>query len=235
MKWIENIIEPHRLLLTWQPSDTKNRLRRIIGELINDGEKVKMNYLIGTKDYEEAKKLGFNGFASFSLDSTTYDNVLDVFMKRLPPRNRSDFNKYMEAIRIPIDKQISDFALLGYSGARLPDDDYTIVHPFENVQGRCEVLTEICGFRHNEGVKNVDELEIGQAVFLAKEPNNQFDSLAVKIMFNNKRLGYINRVQIQAFNEWINNNSIEEVTIEKINGSKESPKVYVFVKVNNKT
>ena len=49
-----------------------------------------------------------------------------------PPRSRGDFGRFLGALRIKADAEISDFALLGYSGAKLPDDDFTVIHPFEN-------------------------------------------------------------------------------------------------------
>jgi len=233
MNWIEHIVEPNRLLLTWQAPDKENRLRRIIAELIRTGDEAKLKYLTESDDYKEAVKLGFNGFAAFSLDDQSYDNVLGVFMKRLPPRTRTDFIKYLEAIRIPekLKDKISDFALLGYSGARLPDDDFSVVHPFDGVNAGFELFTEICGFRHNEGTNILSELKEGQEVVLEKEPSNMYDPLAVKIMFNKVKLGYINRGQLIAINRWIDHNLISEVVIERINGLPGNPKVYIFIKV----
>ncbi|KAF0133966.1 MAG: hypothetical protein FD145_988 [Candidatus Saganbacteria bacterium] len=233
MNYIQHIIEPQRLLLTWQSTST--RLRRVVAELIRtENGNCDLNYLVETKDYNEAVNEGFQGFATFPLGQPI-SNAMDIFLKRQPPRAREDFNKYLEALRILPDVAagISDFALLGYSGAKLPDDNFAIVHPFDGVEHNCEILTEICGFRHNNGaelIKN-QSVSIGDSVELTVEPNNQYDSNAIMIEHNGIKLGYINRAQLNAFNCWLKTGVIDKAVIERVNGFADNPKLYIFVEV----
>lgn len=231
MNWIKHIVEPTKLLLTWQTAGETDRTRRIVGELIKVNNIVNLIYLFDTEDFQVAEQLGFQGFGAFQLDINKFEDVLDAFVKRLPPRTRGDYNKFLEAIRILPNTNISEFALLGYSGARVPDDEFTIIHPFNNVVGKCEVLTEIAGFRHNEGMQIFEKLKEGDEVSLIPEPSNKIDSNAIKIVFENKNIGYINRAQLSAFNRWISNQLIDKAVIERINGTKVRPSIYLFVTV----
>ncbi len=230
MNLIEHIIEPERLLLTWQSSDPNNRMRRIVGELLRANGKILLRYLLHTSDFSEAKKNGFVGYYAFPVEQEVHEDVLDVFLKRIPPRSRGDFIKYLESIRIQTDN-ISDFALLGYSGAKLPDDDFMIVHPFDNVEGNCEVFTEISGYRHNEGRLNVKDLCLGKMLSLEPEQNNQFDPNSIRIICDGHKLGYINRAQTTSFNRWLTNGRIQRVIFERENGTSSNPRAYIFVEI----
>ena len=86
-------------------------------------------------------------------------NVLPSFMKRLPPRSRGDFGRFLDALRIKSEAkdEISNFALLGYSGAKLPDDDFTVIHPFENASVPFELMLPVQGYRHYKEQLPLDE------------------------------------------------------------------------------
>lgn len=233
MNWIEHIIEPERLLLTWQPKDKEgDRTRRLVAELVKTEKGwIDLHYLVHTQDYDHAKKLGFQGYPAFPLERPSYQNVMDVFMRRLPPRSRGDFSLYLESIRIHRDAKLSDFALLGYSGAKLPDDDFNVVHSFESVRGPFEFLTEISGFRYH-GMNVLNSLKLGSIVCLKPEPENQNDPQAIQVMYDNQKLGYINRAQAPSFHSWLNSHRIKKTIIERKNGSMDRPSVYIFVSVS---
>lgn len=113
MRNIEHIIEPHRLLLSWQAPEGMDRKRHLVAELRRRGDDADLVYLRESRDYAEAKARGFSGeYPGFPADKD-HSGVLAAFMRRLPPHQRGDFDKFLEAIRIPRDAPISDFALLG--------------------------------------------------------------------------------------------------------------------------
>lgn len=58
----------------------------------------------------------------------------------------------------PIRGQLRDFALLGYSGAKLPNDGFELVHPFGDPPHAFEVLVEVVNFRH-EAVLEPEKLQ----------------------------------------------------------------------------
>ncbi len=228
--WITHIVEPQRLLLTWQGKGA-DRMRCLVAELVQTGDKVALHYLANTLDYRKAVGMGFEGYPGYLMTQVRHADVLDTFMRRLPPRSREDFGKYLESIRIRPEATLTDFALLGYSGAKLPDDDFNIVHPFEDVSGACEVLTEVSGVRYHEWTQSIDVLQLDQPVSFMPEPTNQWDAQAIKIVCVNKTLGYVNRGQVPAFHRWLQQCKIRQAVIERKNGRPERPSVYVFVEV----
>jgi hypothetical protein len=229
MNLIKHIIEPNRLLLIWQAPEGCDRTRRVIGELRRVDDNVVLKYLTDSDDFEAAQKCGFKGYPAFMKFSRIYDEgVLETFMKRLPPRNRPDFAEYLENLRIPSDAKLSDFALLGYSGAKLPSDWFAIAISFDDVREPCEFLTEVAGFRYYEGMKM--EVPVGASVDLEADPENQHDPMAIKVTFDGHKIGYIGRGQLVAFHKWLNNDQITAV-VEKSNGRTDRPSIMLFVTV----
>lgn len=230
MHMIRHIVEPKRLLLVWQPLDSdKVRTRRIVGELINENGNVILRYLRNTRDFVEALDAGFRCFPAFPKTDRDYpEGVLETFILRLPPRSRLDFKNFLESIRIPFGAQISDFALLGYSEARLPGDGFSIVNPFDDTPVPCEFISEIAGFRYY--MDSVVAHEIDTALRFEPEKDNPVDPNAIAVIANDNKIGYVNRVQLQAVSHWLSHNKVNAF-IERINGRPGLPRVYMFVEV----
>ncbi|GMQ79424.1 MAG: hypothetical protein BMS9Abin02_2012 [Anaerolineae bacterium] len=230
---IQHIIEPQRLLLAWQAPEGKQRTRFIVGELIRkvgDDRSVMLRYLQESIDFQKAKNLGFDGHPAFKKTDRDYSHgVVDAFMRRLPPRTRRDFRQYLEQFCISRDANISDFALLGYTGAKLPSDGFSIIHPFDNVDGPCEFLTEVAGFRYMKDI-SLDDVVIGETVTFEPEPTNKYDPRAISILLNERKIGYVNRGQLDAFHYWLKHNQLQ-AHVERKNGTESRPLVYVFIEI----
>lgn len=232
MHFINHVIEPIKLLLAWQSSDETHRTRYIIGELNRAEDKVSLTYLTDTSDFRKAQEKGFESYPAFKDVNKIHHDVLDAFLRRLPPRTRGDFSSYLESLRLMPDTELSDFALLGYSGAKLLSDGFSIIHPFNNVNFSCELLLEAAGFRHIQ--KNHDEIKINDTVSFEKEFNDTTQEEAIRITANGKHIGYINRGLLPTFFDWIKNNRISSSWIEKINGTPGKPTVHIFVKISSR-
>jgi hypothetical protein len=232
MNFIEHIIEPTKLLMAWQSSDKTHRNRYIVAELNRVGEEITLSYLVNTSDFQQAKEKGFEFYPAFRDVNKVHQNVLDAFMRRLPPRTRGDFTEYLEVLRIRPNAQLSDFALLGYSGAKLPSDGFSLIHPFNDVDGPCELLLEAAGFRHIRDSKDSDIKIDSRVSFSKEECNPATQEKAVKITLDDKLIGYVNRGLIPTFWNWIDTKRIVDAWIEKINGSPSRPAVYIYVKVD---
>lgn len=230
MNIITNIVEPNRLLLCWQPmNDDVLRTRRVIGELVRQDENVVFRYLVNTEDFDKAKELGFDFHPAFSDTSREYaDGVLETFMLRLPPRKREDFNSFLQSLRLPTNVPISDFALLGYSEARLPGDGFSIVNPFDLAPAPCEFICDVAGYRYYDGPRM--DIEIGEQVLFEPEPNNQFDPQAIKVLLRGEVVGYINRCQTAVFHTWLVHNSVVGF-VDRKNGTVAKPRLLLFVSV----
>jgi len=234
MNFIRNIVEPDRLLLSWQlPKDEPDRQRMMVAEIHRTKDSANLTYLIDTEEFNQAKEKGFKEYPGYPVKNASYGNVLSAFVKRIPPRKRKDFPRFLESIRIQEDSNVSDFALLGYSNAILPGDNFTFIHTFENAEPPFEFLTQIQGYRyHMDGVL-YESLDKGIKVDFQKEPDNQYDSKAISVLFDGKRSGYICRGLIDSFHKWIDRGFQISANIEKINGTAEYPIVYIFVNVTN--
>lgn len=62
------------------------------------------------------------------------------------------------------------------------------------------------------------------------EPENEHDSNDVIIAVRGQRVGYVNRLQTAACKRWISECEVGAV-IERVNGTSERPRIFVFVKV----
>jgi hypothetical protein len=206
--------------------------------LVDNNGSVDLKYLIDTTDYKNAVADGFKGYPAYPIENgQLFKNVLGIFMRRLPPRSRKDFHIFLDSIRIKSDTAISDFALLGYSGGKLPDDDFFFIHPFEDADDKFELLTMIQGLRrYPSAVKLIEDnlLTTDSDVKFIREPENKFDPQAIAIYFENTKLGYIGRGLLSSFHSWLGDNRIKVAFIERINGSIDHRKVYIFVKVDKK-
>lgn len=235
MHLIEHIIEPQKLLLAWQSSDERQCTRYIVAELERTLEnKVDLTYLKNSQDFCKAKEMGFESYPAFNDINEIYHDVIDAFMRRLPPRTRGDFSQYMEGFRLRPDARLSDFALLGYSGAKLPSDGFSIINPFYNVNTEFELLLEAAGYRHlrknHDGIK---EIKINDRVVFFKNFNQTIQEDAFEIKVDSKVIGYVNRGLLPVFSRWMEQGRVSDAWIEKINGSPEKPSVYLYVKISS--
>jgi len=231
MNILHHIIEPSRLLMTWQPTDmdAPSRTRRIIGEVSQEqGGQIVFRYLKNTSDYEEACRAGFKGFPAFRLkDNETREGVIESLLRRLPPRNREDFAEFLAQHRLSSPFNYSDLALLGYTGARLPSDGFALVPDFSENNVPCDYLMEVAGLRHMSGA-DVSHLHVGDAVNFMIDHNNPVDPDALLVICQQQKIGYVNRAFKATLNRWLQSHHVT-ATIEKLNGKPERPLVYVMI------
>ena len=231
MRYIEHIVEPDRLLLSWQAKS--ERLRMIVAELIRNGDDGNMVYLKESEDFSKAQILGFEKYPGFDAEKEVNENVLGSFMKRLPPRSRRDFGRFLDALRIKPDAkgEISDFALLGYSGAKLPDDDFTVINPFENASVPFELMLPVEGYQHYQDELPLADLSTDMQANFEVEPDNPKDPEAIKIIINGIRTGYVCHGLTASFHKWMQSDLTISAYVERINGTGQDPKIFLYVSV----
>ncbi|WP_404361386.1 hypothetical protein [Methylotuvimicrobium sp. KM1] len=128
MNLISYVPQPNRLLLVWQAPEGKSRKRFVVGEIRLEGKHYTFRYLANTKDFADARIEGFVCYPAFRKLTQEYnESVLETFLRRVPPRKRGDFNKYLKQWRLSPEVDISDFALLGHTGAKLPNDGFSLI------------------------------------------------------------------------------------------------------------
>jgi len=231
---LRHLVEPSRLLMTWQTSDEEApaRTRRVVGEVLADlaGGGVVFRYLKGTEDFKAAEAAGFKGFPAFRLeDAEIRHRVLESLMRRLPPRNREDFDDYLQLHGLDAPFKLSDLALLGYTGARLPSDGFALVPEFPMDAGPCDYVMEVAGTRHVlQGA--LSELQVGDPVSIQLDPNNGVEADALAVLHHGQRIGYVNRALKGMFHRWLQSGRMT-ATIERQNGKPNRPLVFVRVSV----
>ncbi len=232
MNFIEHLVEPERLLLVWQAPDGKVRARLEVGELLREGEEITFRYLTESEDFARACELGFTCYPAFRKTDRDYTtSVMDTFMRRLPPRKRGDFSRYLEQWRLTAETTPSDFALLAYSGAKLPNDGFSVDWPLAEVEAPCELLLEVAGFRYQEGVE-ISDLAEGMSVQFQLESENPYDPRALSVEVDGQRIGYVKRSQRDAVLSWLERYEVEAV-IERLNGTPDRPLVYLFCRIRH--
>lgn len=230
---IEHLVEPESLLLVWQQRDEEatDRTRRVVGKITREptsGE-IELNYLQGTPDFEAAKASGFLGYPAFKLSQKLHNlGVLETFVRRLPPRKRGDFAAYLKNHWLAHPFELSDFALLGYTGAKLPGDGFTLVPVFNPRDIPCDCVMEVAGTRYK--IDQLNTLSLGDALTLEPEPSNPVDSNALVVKKGDLTLGYVNRALLPTVHAWISNATVE-VSLIKKNGKPSRPLLYVLLKV----
>ncbi len=235
MNPLTNIVEPQSLLLTWQPSDeqAQSRTRRVVGEIVSNANgHIVFRYLNGTIDFAAAMQTGFRGFPAFRDEKQEFhQGVLEVFIRRLPPRNREDFDDFLAQHRLPSPFEYSDMALLAYTGARLPSDGFSLVPVFRKDQVPCDYLMEVAGLRHVFQGDVARDIAVGDQLSFVIEEGNPVDQNAILVVCRNQNIGYVNRAMRDTFHYWLTHCNIR-ATVERINGKPERPLVYVRISVS---
>lgn len=232
---IRHIVEPTRLLLTWQSSDEAARTRFAVGQ-IEKSREIVFRYFseqefetLNGRPLAYVRELGFSQYPAFKPKSAVHVGVLDAFMRRLPPRKRADFDDYIRHFRIEAGLSVSDFALLGLTEAKLPSDGFAIVDPLDDTSSRRELVVEAVGHRHYAATCDLTGA-VGEPVWFEPESNNPHDSNAVMVTARGQKIGYINRFQCLAFREWLRGQRVTG-SIDRIDREHGHPRVHVFVRV----
>ena len=230
MTTLHHIVEPTRLLMTWQPLDMNapSRTRRVIGEVCQESSgRIVFHYLKNTPDFEAARETGFKGFPAFRLeDDEVRQGVIESLLRRLPPRNREDFAEFLAQHRLPCPFNYSDMALLGYTGARLPSDGFALVPDFSQNSVPCDYLMEVAGLRHV--FRDMQVIHEGDTVNFEIDRDNPIDQDALQVICHGQKIGYVNRAFRTTLHRWLQTNHVT-ATVEKCNGKPERPLVYVMI------
>ncbi|MBF0460044.1 MAG: hypothetical protein HQL87_01485 [Magnetococcales bacterium] len=192
-----------------------------------------MRYLKGTEDFAAALSAGFLGYPAFPLDQDYYTSgIVETFMRRMPPKRRRDYDDFLRFWRLDPALSISPLALLGYVGAQLPGDGFSLVHPFDTAKPPFEFLEQVAGFRYMPDAQEICALlHEGQEVYLRPDPDNTHDPLAIRIeLADNRPIGFVNKLQAPGLHRWLDIPGVRGF-IDRINGSESRPLIYVFLEV----
>jgi hypothetical protein len=238
--WIERVAEPRRLVLAWQaPDHLGDRFRWAVGLLDFDDAQCVLRYLRAGAEfmsfnqgrtYDQLLALDYQGYPAFNLRREVHDQgVMETLMRRLPPRTRPDFQDYERHFRLGADLDLSDFALLGQTEAKLPSDGFSVVDLLDPETDWCDLMLEIAGFRYYVRDEPL-RVGVGHRVEIRAEPDNPHDPHAVEVSVGARRIGYINRLQAPTFLSWLSTRRVSGM-IERVNGDPQRPRAFIFVRV----
>lgn len=212
-----------KIMLVWRPG--KGERREAVGEIIahNEGHYT-FKYLDSAKELQFTK--GFAPYTEFrDFDKTYNSNVVDIFALRLTQSNRLDVQKFYDFWEVDADKTSDKFYLLGKTQGLVSTDNFEFIanyKPTDNIH----FVTEVSGL--SKKPLNGDTLEVGDKLSYELEPENEFDSLAVRVYKGDIFIGYIKKYHNQIFHEVNSELDLEVKAIEK-NGTIRR----IFLKVCN--
>ena len=223
-------IQTSRALLTWQrPLEqfgTRDRLA--VAELVQRKAGVEFSYL-DEKHLAQARKTGFSGYPGLALENQHEINTAtDILTRRLPPRNRPDFQDFMETFGLSSQAHFSELSLLAYTGARMTSDSFGVTETFEGFDRPFRYIFDVSGYRHYRK----DDLNIDEPVAFRHEPTNQHDPNAVEVVRQDgARLGYVNRLQAPSVLRWLGQGRIEARVFSQ-NGRSVYPRLFVMADIH---
>lgn len=224
---IENSIHVNTLFLTWQSNQDRNQ-RYLVGTLKKLESGFEFSYLTDTQDYVDALKYDFMGYPAFPLDKGVFTNdVMTTFMKRLPPRSRRDFSKYLINHYLPVDFNGDDFDLIAHTGIQLPSDGFNLIPNLEEAEIPFEYLMEVAGTRYHLDFEQTSQLQLGSKVDLRCENENEFDCNAVAMFVNQTKIGYVNKFFCKTIRKLMERDL--GCCIAKVSGTIERPLIYVML------
>ncbi|EGQ9765881.1 hypothetical protein FWP32_00005 [Vibrio alginolyticus] len=226
---IENSIHVNTLLLTWQSNKDRNQ-RYLVGQLKRLSDDFEFSYLTETQDYNAALEAGFMGYPAFPLGNGPFKNdVMTTFMKRLPPRSRRDFKKYLSNHNLPETFEGSDFDLIAHTGIQLPSDGFDLIPNLEEAECPFDYMLELAGTRYHLTYEQTLELELGSNVQLQCEDDNAFDCKAIAVHSGDLLIGYVNKLMCSTIRSLMS----REIScrIAKKSGTEERPLIYVLLSV----
>ena len=179
------------LYLIWKDPITRNNFT--VGK-INRNEKYTFEYC---EDFGKAEAYGWLKLEAFPEEKIYESDVLfPVFASRLPDKKRRDIDKILEKYELA---EYDEFELLRKSEGRLPIDTYSFIDPIFSEMETIQRDFYIMGIRYHtpckgENCELLPKVTVGDELYFEKEPNNQHDSDALRILTQNGDfLGYVPR------------------------------------------
>lgn len=216
--------------LIWKHADTRRRYK--IGVLSYNDNKYIFKYI--NPELDSAISVGFKYFPGFEDIYKVYESekLFANIETRLPNPRRAD---YLEILNLyNLEKDSSELDILRATKGRLLTDNYEFVPAFDSNK----VEFDVAGTRHCADVlKCKDIIEVNDKLLLELEPDNKFDSKAIKVIMpkngNNYHLGYVPRYYSKELAELLENKVDYSAMIQGLNFESEinDEDITAFVKL----
>lgn len=204
------------LWLIWK--EPKERRRYIIGTLTcKDNYYYYFEYV--NPELEEAKKVGFIEFPGFNDLRKKYESKGTLFPNietRLLNSARPDYLQILNTYGLDINS--TPIEILEKTKGRLLTDNFEFVPVFD----KNKIEFEVAGTSHRDDIEKWKNLlKVNDNLLLEKEPENQYDSYAIKIIYENNHkqyhIGYVPRYYAKDLTKMLNDNVEYSAKIESLN------------------
>lgn len=182
------------IFLSWRQGQGNQRF--IIGKLSKGSDnKFSFNYI--KENVESAKKKGFSPYTEFpSIEKVYNGNVLEIFAQRLIKPERTDIQTFYDFWEIDSKYKDDKYYLLAHTQGLSTTDNFEFLADYNPIPG-LHFLTELAKISIQQ--LPVGSIKINEELQYELEPNNQFDSNAVKVLQSGRELGYIKRIHNKVF------------------------------------
>lgn len=228
---VHNTLKTNTLILTWQSNVNKNS-RFSVGTIKKLSEdQFEFSYNVNSEQFSDAIQEGFQGYPAFKISDGTYSNgVMSTFMKRIPPRSRKDFKKYLANHHLPNDFHGSDYELISHTGIQLPSDGFDVIPELSQATIPFDYMMEVAGTRYCISYHDFEKLRIGSEITFEREPSNEWDCNATGMYCEGKKIGYLNRLLCMSMIDLLESKTVECVLAKK-SGTVERPLIFALIKV----
>lgn len=173
------------LYLIWK--NPQNRSRYKVGTL-KKNSRYEFKY---SDNIQECIEHGFDLLVSFPDIKKNYisNKLFPEFLSRIPGPTRVDINEILQKYNL---ETYDAFELIKRSGAKTSLDTLEFIDPILNLKDN-NIIREfyIAGTRHYCTKEIEEKIKIGDTVVLEPEPNNEYDTNAIKMLINNIFVGYV--------------------------------------------
>ncbi|WP_170006028.1 HIRAN domain-containing protein [Bacillus fonticola] len=205
------------LWLVWQNIETRQKYH--VGNLLyieNDGYYFEYEKQQKSRGLSEALLTGFKGFLAFPDFKSAYYSpfLFHAFERRLPNKNRPDYQQLMK--HFGLESNAHQMELLRVTKGKTATDSFELVSPI-SVDGKGFVLDfYIEGWRYYDGDKVLDQLSVNEALAFKREPDNEHDVFAVKVLASGCLIGYVPAVYSEFFTGIIDHDGELTMVVSKI-------------------
>lgn len=182
-----------KIYLAWRQS--KGQPRILIGEITVQENEVDFKYL--QEGLNDARKVRFMGYPGLSADITEHKNVLGLFAKRLINTERSDAKELLKFWGVKDEDIENKLYLLAMTQGMIQNDNFEFLACFQ-LQDDLSFITDIAGLSHSGF--DVSKLKKGDKLTFERE-NLKQDNNAIKLLFDQKHVGYIKRGHNEVFKD----------------------------------
>ncbi len=191
--------EFNSITLMWRPGKGSRRIT--IGTLTKSKTSGELGFQYSTEGINEARKIDkqFSGYPGLPIETDHFDSSLleEVFFSRLINTERNDARQLLDFWLVDPSRYTDKYYLLAQTQGLSFSDTFEFV-PRYFKSHKNSFITDVAGLSRIPF--DITTLHIGEKLQFTLEPDNEYDSNAVYLSSNGKKIGYIKKGHNSVFN-----------------------------------